>query len=266
VNRIYDEICPITGIQEVANNIFLIQIFSKNITKCCEPGQFVNVRIDSGDFPFLRRPFSIYNTDISGGYLEILVKVVGDGTSLLSQCKKGDDIRTLGPLGNSFHFHDCNNIILAAGGIGLPPLYFLYNKIKDLNITYTFFYCARTESELIENDLLRIPDGNLIVATDDGSCGIKGILTDVLDNELNGKEIPEKTKIFGCGPEKMLEKINELSLKYNIKSEVSVERVMGCGFGVCQGCVIKVKENNMFAYKLVCKDGPVFDSTTIVWE
>ncbi len=194
------------------------------------------------------------------------VKIVGKGTEALSLCRKGDRIKILGPLGKGFSFSEGSPFILVAGGIGLPPIYFAYTRIRSLNIDYKFLYGAKTKEEIVSNKILNIPEKKLTISTDDGSYGIKGTVIDVLKKELGTNSYPETTKILGCGPFKMLKEINILSLKHNIDSEISLETIMGCGFGVCQGCAIKVKENNLYTYNMICKDGPVFNSKKIVWE
>jgi len=266
LRKFYDEIAEILDIKEVAENIFLIKLTSEYVSSLCSPGQFINIRLKHTEFPFLRRPFSIYNAHKADKYVEILIKIVGKGTEALCHSKKGEKADVLGPLGNTFNFSNYNHIILVAGGIGIPPLYFIYNKIKDQNLKFTFLYGARSKSDLIENKFLGIPEKNLIISTDDGSHGIKGTIIDVLEKELQSRKLLKPVKILGCGPDKMLEKLDYLAQKHSIDTELSVESIMGCGFGVCQGCAIKVKNSDGFSYKLVCKDGPVFNSNTIIWK
>ncbi len=225
------------------------------------PGQFVNILINNSFDIFLRRPFSIFNNE--NNTLEIVYKVVGKGTEILSNQKEGEIINILGPSGNSYIDFICEkdipskNILLVGGGTGIASLNFLCKWFKSNKIKFTLLYGAKTKNEIFL--LKHFKKFNTIFTTDDGSYGNKGLLTDYLKKFVNNNSL-----IFACGPEPMLQAIKNLKLKNTIYA--SFESYMGCGFGVCLSCVIKVKTKDDFEYKRVCKEGPVFDLNSIIFE
>ncbi len=249
--------------ENVAQDIFLLRLLSPELSAGAVPGQFLMVRVNDSIDPVLRRPFSICGTE-EEGIVKILYKVIGRGTEFLSMKKAGEHISILGPLGKGFRIHHGpNNSILVAGGIGIAPLLFLSHYIDstETNLLTGF----RTSREIVDPVLT----GNNIVseiATDDGTMGFKGVVTDMLYKKLE-KNIFKETRIYACGPLPMLKSVARISSEFKIPCQVSMETFMACGLGVCQGCVVRYDTSkNEVPYLHVCKEGPVFDINEIDWD
>jgi dihydroorotate dehydrogenase electron transfer subunit len=241
--------------KEVMPGVYLIWLDCPPLTPQAQPGQFVMVRCGDGDKFQLRRPFSIHQ--IEGKRLVLLFNVVGRGTRWLSQCQAGDSLDLLGPLGNGFSIApETKKLLLVAGGIGVAPLAFLAQKALKQGCSATLLLGAKTAAELYPKNLLP-PDVKLITATEDGSSGQKGMITNLLPDYIDGAD-----RLFACGPlpmYKAMAKIPELKSK---PAQVSLEVRMGCGLGVCYGCTVKTKNG----LKQVCKDGPVFELGDVLWD
>lgn len=239
-------------VEKVKPNIFLLKVLSKNIALNATAGQFCNIKVSETDFPLLRRPFSIHN--VENEYLYFLFDIHGEGTKILSNKKAGDEIDIIGPLGNGFNLeNNYETIIIVAGGIGVAPFPFLTKSITNNKILT--FYGARNKDYIYDNNLI-----NVKYSTDDGSFGFHGNVIELIKNEIDKNDFP-KIKIYGCGPTPMLKALQNYSAENKIECEISVESAMACGFGICQGCPIETVDNN---YKLICKDGPVFNSKEII--
>ena len=199
--------------------------------------------------------------------------MVGKGTEILSHLKKGDSLEVLGPCGNGFDLREEGaKMLLVGGGVGIPPLYhltenFLKNKIKKNNIH--IFLGARNKSLLLcEKDFKRL-GVNLHLATDDGSKGKKGFITEILENFLSSNLSPlTSSRLFTCGPTPMMKAVTVLATQYKVPSEVSVEVPMACGFGACLGCAVKVRDKNHAGHRhaIACCEGPVFSGKEILWD
>ncbi|QTA77878.1 Dihydroorotate dehydrogenase B (NAD(+)), electron transfer subunit [Desulfonema limicola] len=232
-----------------------------------KPGQFVMVRISQDLDPMLRRPFSIHRLLKTGNQIqgiEILYKLVGRGTQKLSELKKGDRIELLGPLGNCFTIPDnTRTVFIAAGGIGVAPMYFLTSLFQkngiDLSESMVFIGGRSKDDLLCMNDFFSIGIKTVHIATDDGSAGEKELVTAPLERAIQNKR-PDI--IYACGPAPMLKAVSHIAGKYNILCQVSIETIMACGMGACLGCAVHSKENSG-KYFHACTDGPVFDAQTI---
>ncbi len=224
------------------------------------PGQFVHVKVAEGLDPFFRRAFSIAGYTPEKGILEIIYKVVGRGSSALSGLTYGDRLDLIGPLGNRFSRPPkAKTAILAAGGVGLPPLYFLARHLVDKghpSDRLIFIYGGRTQSELIELPRIRQLGITTVFCTDDGSYGYRGLVTEAVARHLDGRK-QNQIHLYGCGPEPMLAALQNLALAGGWSGELSLEAPMPCGVGVCLGC-IKPSLKRPGDYVRVCYDGPVF--------
>lgn len=224
------------------------------------PGHFVHIKVRDALDPFFRRAFSVADYDAASGKLEIIYKVVGKGTSILGGKKKGDHLDLLGPLGNHFAtVSKRKTIVIVAGGIGFPPLYYLAARLihsGHAGSKILFFYGARTRNELVEMRRIRKLGVEFIPCTDDGSYGQAGFVTAAVADRLETLD-PQRTVVFACGPEAMLATLQDLALERGFSGEVSLEAPMPCGIGVCLGC-IKPRRDNPRQYVRVCYDGPVF--------
>lgn len=239
---------------EIAKNTFLIKTHSPNLSSIVRPGQFCNLKVTETETPLLRRPFSI--SDVDGQYVSFMYKVVGVGTKILSKMKTGDFINALAPLGNSFNSNEnFEHAILIGGGIGIAPFPFLINGLKQKK-DFTVLFGVRSKEEAHQFGL-----ENISYSSDDGTIGIKGNVVDLLKIELQ-KIDNKKVKIFACGPTQMLKGLQSFCVANDLDGEVSLESAMACGFGICQGCPVESTEQE--AYKLICKDGPVFNIKEVV--
>lgn len=222
-----------------------------------KPGQFVMVRC--GRECILPRPFSIHQVSGEGDIaLFFAVWEDGKGTHWLSQRKAGDNIDLLGPLGNGYSIHPTShNLLLVAGGIGIAPLRFLAQEALNQEYSVTLLLGASTATQLYPRHLLP-PEIKLTIATEDGTAGHKGMVTDLVPDFIDRAD-----QIFACGPVPMY---RDMATKYpqleNKPVQVSLEVVMGCGRGVCYGCTLKTKNG----LKQVCQDGPVFELKDILWD
>ncbi len=242
-------------------------IHAPAIVRQANPGQFVHLRcLDSAE-PLLRRPFSFHR--LHRHSFELLYKVVGRGTKILAKKRKGETVDILGPLGNGFELkrdktNKSNAAILVAGGMGVAPLLALAEKLAHKN-KIVVLLGARTKNALLaEQDFKRL-GAEVRLATDDGSKGRKGLVSDLLNNllrSIRSTKYEVRCTIYACGPQEMLKAISRLSRRFKIASQGSLEENMACGLGACLGCAVRTKR----AYRLVCKDGPVFDLQEIIWQ
>jgi dihydroorotate dehydrogenase electron transfer subunit len=240
-----------------------------------KPGQFVMVRVRDGVDPLLRRPFCIYDVGTFTTeypdtprrfFLEILYKVVGKGTSILSSLHEKDSVDILAPLGNGFTPGEPGEEkLLVGGGFGLAPLYFLARQLADTSPVKVFIGGRRKEDVLCVTEFEQLGI-DTYVATDDGTLGSRGLVTEVLEEHLSRKG--NRRAVFACGPEPMLRAVARMCAKYGIRCQVSLEAAMACGVGACLGCVVKGVSHAEKTpdYRCVCKEGPVFDATELFWE
>ncbi len=230
----------------------LIWLESPQIAAIARPGQFIMVRC--GEDALLRRPLSVHQID--GGKMALLVAIVGKGSRWLSQRQIGDTIDIFGPLGNGFSINPASkNLLLVAGGIGIAPLYFLAQEALRKEYSVTLLYGTANVQRYPVS-----PDIKLVAATEDGTVGHRGLITDLLPDYVDRAD-----QVFACGPIAMYRDmaLKKRELKLDGKPvQVSLEVRMGCGRGICYGCTIKTK----LGLKKVCQDGPVFDLDDILWD
>jgi len=223
-----------------------------SIAQEAQPGQFVHIRVTDAVHPILRRPFSICSA--GKGTIDVLIKVVGEGTEILSSKKSGDILDIIGPLGRPFRMEE-KPALLVAGGIGVAPLYFLAQKLKMTGKDILFLYGARTKDDLVLKDEIYSLANKSTFVTEDGSIGMKGIVTSFLD-----ADILKGCAIYACGPDAMLSAVQKKLRALGKTAQFSLENHMGCGVGACQGCVVETVNG----YRRVCIDGPIFMSSDII--
>lgn len=254
--------------EKCAERIQRIRLECSEIARNSLPGQFVNIRISDSCSPLLRRPFSIHRVNTNEGWVEILFEIRGKGTSILSQVQANEILKILGPLGNSFTINNKKiHCIFVGGGLGIAPFLFLCQQLCEKSIAVTGFYGTRTQKQLCcLNDFaaLSVP---LYISTEDGSEGYKGYITDKLEDYMqNYQDDAEKRVILACGPPAMLRKIQNLSEKWKIETQLSLETIMACGLGMCAGCAVENRNQKQYEnkYHLVCQNGPVFDAKEVI--
>lgn len=247
--------------KQIANGIYEMVFEQPIVADKTTAGQFINLYCKSRAH-ILPRPISICEVDKENGTVKIVYAVVGYGTQEFSQLTKGEEVQVLGPLGNGFCVADNkeNNsrMILVGGGVGTPPMLEL---AKSLEQDCTVVLGYRTEPYLVE-EFKKYAD-KVLVATDDGSYGYKGTVVDLMN-----KESVTGDMLYACGPKPMLKALQKWCEEKDIEGQLSLEERMGCGFGACVGCVVKIRETGAedWTYKKVCKDGPVFFAREVVFD
>jgi dihydroorotate dehydrogenase electron transfer subunit len=236
-----------------------------------QPGQFVMVKPAGAGDPLLRRPFSVFEVlrDARGAItgVSLLNKRAGRSTKKLYDLEIGDTVSCLGPLGQPFKpVSPPMQAWMVAGGVGLAPFATLAETLAASKTPTTLFYGARTGEELFYLEFFERLGITLTLATEDGGRGVKGRITLALEQALKAVGAGA-AMVYACGPEPMLEAVAKLAARYHQPSQVSVERVMGCGLGGCYSCVVPVKHGHEEA-NLVrsCISGPVFDGAELVWD
>ena len=252
------------------------------------PGQFLMLGWDEGWDPFLPRAMSIRSAkyEVRGAKceVEILYRIYGRGTALLAAMRPGRFLRALGPLGNAFEVpRSAKEIIVVAGGIGVPPVAALAESLANRGTSrrteMTVFLGGRSKADLLCVADFRRAGAQVHVATEDGSSGYKGLVTEAAEEFLRtshlaprqgrSKQRPylsPRTIMYACGPHPMLAALAPIAEKYDLPYQASLEANMACGFGACMGCVVPVKGGEGHrTYRLVCKDGAVFDAHGILW-
>ena len=262
-----EETIPLERNEQIGKDIWRMEFRSTPLSSLAKPGQFLMIHLGKRtQDPLLRRPFSIHAI-LDHHRVQVLYRVVGTGTSLLSTLKKGDSISAIGPLGNSFPLPlTGEEAVLVAGGMGIAPLYFLAQVLqKNQGPTTSVLLGFSTSEEVVCLDELEALGVHLSLATEDGSRGGKGLVTDLLDRHLS-QGLTAKPIIYTCGPPPMLKKVAQQAAASHLRCSVSLEGYMACGLGICLGCAVRASHNLAKVYHYVCQDGPVFPADTIDWE
>jgi len=261
---------PILANRKVGPQHYRLTLRAPIIAEEGGPGQFVQLLYGWRDRPAMRRPFSIFKTDRAPGTFDIIYLVRGPFTKGLAGLPAGGTVSVVGPLGNSFApdpgaegLH-----VLAAGGVGAPPLRFLAERLM-LSLPserLVVINGARTREMLVAADDFASLGLEPLICTDDGSAGFKGTVLDALRAVSATRRV---ACVYACGPEPMLRAVGDHCASAGIPCRLSVETVMLCGVGVCMGCVVKLRSGDGapgYTYARACADGPVFDAEDIVWE
>ncbi|MDF1555618.1 MAG: dihydroorotate dehydrogenase electron transfer subunit [Deferrisomatales bacterium] len=223
------------------------------------PGQFVMLKVADSIDPLLRRPFSIHRMHPSGEF-EVLFRVAGQGTRLLSAVHVGTRVDAIAPLGSAFPL-DAANPLLVGGGVGVAPLLFLTDALLERGSRPKLLLGGRSDRDILCHDdfgCLAVP---YELATEDGSLGEEGLVTRLLTRGLRSAEAG--VTVFSCGPARMLAAVARVCADRQVPCWVSMEAYMACGVGACLGCVIPGTNG---AYLRVCKEGPVFPADAVDWE
>jgi dihydroorotate dehydrogenase electron transfer subunit len=247
---------------QLAHGIFLLTVKALAILDSAKPGQFcmLEVKYNNSKDPLLRRPLSIYKTR-ANGQISFLYKEVGKGTRLLSKRRPGEIVRVLGPLGQGFRLIHGRPCILVGGGLGIAPLLLLAERINQSGKLIILIGAVNASEIPTIEDFSRLTR-YFHVATEDGSLGQRGMVTDLLAQTL--QEITGMAQIYTCGPWPMMKAVYHMACKRNILCQVSLEATMACGIGLCLGCAVPKSDSQGFLH--VCKEGPVFDADQVNWE
>ncbi|MFC1945941.1 dihydroorotate dehydrogenase electron transfer subunit [Chloroflexota bacterium] len=249
----------ITHASEVTPWAHLVWLEAPEIARAARPGQFVMV--GCGPDTTLRRPFSLHRVDLENGRIAVLFNVVGKGTEWLAARGVGETTDLLGPLGNGFSvLPETKSILLASGRIGIAPLSFLCENVIQRNISVLtlngMLKVNDKDHRPYPSQLWPVPDG-LIIATEDGSMGRKGKVTDILP-----EYIKDADQIIACGPMPMYRTMSQMPELKGKSVQISLELRMACGVGACYGCTLPTRQG----LKRVCKDGPVFALHDVLWD
>lgn len=234
----------IKSITKASLDCYKMQIISE--LKDCTSGQFISILCPNKT---LRRPFSISDFDKANKILTIIFKLKGEGTSYLKDLKAGDSVDFIAPLGNGF---DLNNnhkkALLIGAGIGIAPMLFLKKQLNQKGIENYLISGFKAQDEVIQGSDKTVIGGSVV---------------DNIESFINEEKFD---CIYSCGPSIVLKLVSQIADKFNIPSYLAMEKVMACSIGVCRGCVIKLNKNNKEEIASVCKDGPVFKGSEVIWE
>jgi dihydroorotate dehydrogenase electron transfer subunit len=263
---------PIIAHEQLADFEYEMTLLAPEVVQEARPGQFMQVLYDQTYNPFTRRPFSVYRVDPDKGTFSIVYLARGVFTLGMRKKQVGQTLSVVGPLGNWFQPDPRLDVthIMVAGGVGAPPLYFLAQQMScgdGPECTLAVVNGARTKSLLVGIQEFGELGVDVHFTTDDGSHGLKGIVTDQLLPMLDSAAGP--VHVYTCGPTAMMRAVAEICLARGVPCQVSLETVMPCGLGVCMGCVVKIKDAGSatgFNYLRSCYEGPVFRADEVIWE
>lgn len=238
--------------QELASHVFFLVVEAPEIARQAKAGQFVQLRILSGDFT-LRRPVGVAAVDPRKGSVAFIYRVVGRGTKALSALMPGERVNVLGPLGHGFAMKYQRPLIVG-GGMGLSPLLYYADAMKG---RADVLMGGKTTDELFWTKLFDDLTQQMFLTTDDGSMGTKGFTTTALPEIL---ETGDYDVVVTCGPEIMMRGVAKIAKEHGLPCEVSLEKRMACGLGACLSCSIDTTDGQR---KKVCKDGPVFPAEEV---
>ena len=248
----------VKAVERLSEKYVLLKLTDENPLPEMLPGQFVEVRVDGSSTTFLRRPISINFVDRQANELWLMVAMVGDGTRQLGQLHVGDSLNCVLPLGNGFTVQSdsiaLKKVLLVGGGVGVAPLLYLGAELKAQGCEVTFLLGGRSAKDVLELDLFN-KYGRVCVTTEDGTLGEQGFVTN------HSVLVESFDKIFTCGPTPMMKAVARYAKEKDIYCEASLENMMACGLGACLCCVEKTTEGNL----CVCKDGPVFPISKLMW-
>ncbi len=241
----------------------LLTLEAPEVAPFVQPGQFIHVRIPNLGEALLRRPFSIFKAEADR--LSILYKAVGHGTETMKALRAGECLSLIGPLGNGFPAPSAGSLpVLVAGGYGMAALYLCAKRAPQKGLA---FFGGRRAADILCVEEFEALGWEVRATTEDGSRGLKGLVTKALDEWLAAKPAGVTPEFFACGPNAMLKAVAERALPGGWKAWISMDRHMGCGVGACLTCVQKIQTpEGGWEWLRVCREGPVFEGRTIVWD
>ncbi|MBP6429333.1 MAG: dihydroorotate dehydrogenase electron transfer subunit [Bacteroidales bacterium] len=237
--------------ETITSTLFILKLQYPETLPEIKAGQFVEILVQGNKDVFLRRPISIHDVDIEKNQISLLVQIVGKGTDQLSNLKIGDTLNLIFPLGNGFTIVG-KRVLLIGGGCGAAPLLYLARVLKQKQIKSEILIGCKDANHLFSKKEYESLS-NLHIATEDGSCGLKGLVTShkIVEEDFDA--------IYCCGPTPMMKAISKHAKERNIPCYVSLEHKMACGFGVCLCCVVETNIGN----KRTCVTGPIFLSSDL---
>lgn len=258
MSKIASEQVSVVRLKHLSCDYYSLRLGPWSRLSRCRPGQFIHLGLPDTDIYF-RRAMSIAAVHPDNAELELIFKVFGRGTTRMTKLRKGDQVNVLGPLGVPFKLPRQNEtLLMIGGGVGFPPLYYLSKVLVEKGhdpAKIKFFYGGRSSGEIVERKRIRDLGVEFHPVTDDGSFGVKGIVTSAVEAYLSVSNLT-RTRIYSCGPEPMLRAVDKLGLDHGIPGQVSLEAPMPCGIGICLGCIVPLRAGGNAR---VCAEGPVFE-------
>ncbi len=249
----------------LARGIYAMELTAPEIASSVQPGQFVNILVSAAWSPLLRRPMSVASRH--DDRIGLIYKVFGSGTAAMAGWPPGHQADLLGPLGNGWLPVEDRYPVLVGGGVGIAPISFLHDMLDQAGREHHLIMGARNGAEQF---LTHAPDRHITLTTDDGSAGLAGTVIDGLEPVLR-RIGTDRVALFGCGPPPMLTALKEFANAHDLPCQLALEEMMGCGFGICQGCSVEIKteagrdqSSYRERFQLACLDGPVFWADQLV--
>ncbi|MEM7312701.1 MAG: dihydroorotate dehydrogenase electron transfer subunit [Planctomycetota bacterium] len=274
-SAVHAEACEVLENVQVAQATFRMRFRCAALAERMLPGQFFMVRVTGCDDPLIGRPFAFYDGDAD--WVDFVYLVEGKMTTRLARMSAGEQVDVWGPLGNGFLPQPCKHLIMVAGGIGQTPFlavarerlgsatYGSPARAAETAESVTLCYGARTRERLAGVEDFRAAGVDVQIATDDGSEGHHGFVTDLLNRRLD--QSTEGVNILCCGPEPMMAAVSQIAIDRGVPCWASLEEPMACGVGICFTCVAKIKDaSGEWDYKRTCVEGPVFAASSIDWS
>ena len=259
-----DHRATLTRRQSYSPGLFSVTFYCPDLARCVAPGQFAMIDVPGRARPYLRRAYSVADADPEEGNVEFLIKTIGPGTAALEEMPGDSSVRLLGPLGNAFSLEGASSkgrVAIVAGGIGAAPFPALLRAMAGLGVEGDLYLGGRSASELaIRERFEGIVPGETILATDDGSLGGKGFVTEVLAERLSAGA--RYARLYACGPMPMFAALARVAGAAGLPAEFSTEAEMGCGFGACLGCVIPGVDK---PFIVSCSEGPILAPEKVKW-
>lgn len=269
--------------EPIARDTYRLRFSAPEMASRFLPGQFLMLRLAACDDPLIGRPLALYDcvTDEAGdpAAIDVVYLVAGKLTSRLARVTSGQELSVWGPLGNGFTPRDCDRLVMVAGGIGQTPFLALAKEVlgrqqygspaRSVSSVGSIVFCygARTVDSLAGVDDFRELGIDVRLATDDGTAGHHGYVSEVLDDVLADRSVDERVHVVCCGPEPMMEAVAKIALAADVSCEVSLEEPMACGIGICFTCVARIRTpDGQWDYQRTCVEGPVYDAREVVWH
>lgn len=236
---------------------YLLKMDTSNINAEFEPGQFVEVLVPGSDSAFLRRPISVHDVAKDNSSFTMMIKIVGEGTKVLSEVSEGDELDIVFPLGHGFTLpQSSKKVLLVGGGCGVAPLLYLAKSVKKKGLEPFVLIGGKTADNILEADAYR-KYAEVAIMTENAELGEKGMVTDHIWLKDGLKDFDF---VYTCGPDPMMKAVAKLADEAGIGCEVSLENLMACGIGACLCCTVHTHDGNVRA----CVEGPVFNASQII--
>lgn len=258
---------PLVSREALPGPFALLTFEHAAVAREARAGQFVMIKSQTAQEPFLRRPFSIMAVDPARGTFTLFLKGVGPGSRALIDMRVGESAGCLGPLGKPFEAPPPGaEALLVAGGYGVAPFYMFGEELRAQRRPFHLFYGGRSTPDLPLEEVLTEGGYPLALATDDGSRGTPGRVTVPLEGYLDAE--PRRAVLYACGPDAMLHAVARVAQARGLAAQVSLDPWMGCGVGTCLGCVVKIQRpsDQRPRWRPACTEGPVFDARDVVWS